>query len=136
VGRGRVSVANALRLLGLPEEAKEALAAGKITEGHARAILQVSDAPGQLLVLRAILERDLSVRQAEELARRLMADAQQVRRSPSVKNPEAAALERELMASLGTKVELFRSRKGGKVVIHFYSEEELEALHKRLTWHP
>ncbi|MHB1004577.1 MAG: ParB/RepB/Spo0J family partition protein [Chloroflexota bacterium] len=135
VGRGRVSVANSLRLLGLPAEAKEALAAGKITEGHARAILQVSDAPGQLLVLNLTMEKDLSVRQAEELARRLAADADALRkRIRKEKTPEAAALEHQMMVSLGTKVELFHSRKGGKVVIHYYSEEELQSLYERLTW--
>jgi ParB family transcriptional regulator, chromosome partitioning protein len=137
VGRSRVSVANSLRLLGLPLEVKEALGAGRISEGHARAILQVPDAPGQLLVLRYVEEKGLSVRQAEELARRLVADGlaahAQHAAGARVKSPEAAALERELMVSLGTKVELFHSRKGGKVVIHFYSEEELEALRERLT---
>ena len=139
VGRGRVSVANSLRLLGLPEEAKVALAAGQISEGHARAILQVPDAPGQLLMLRWVLDKALSVRQAEELARRLAADGLEARArrgAGGAKSPEAAALERELMASLGTKVELFHSRKGGKVVIHFYSEEELQSLRERLIGHP
>jgi ParB family chromosome partitioning protein len=132
VGRGRVSVANSLRLLGLPAEAKEALAAGKITEGHARAILRVPDVPGQLVVLNTILERDLSVRQAEELARRLVEDGGR-RRAPRSKSPETVALERNLMASLGTKVDLYHSRKGGKVVIYFYSDEELQALYERLV---
>ncbi len=134
VGRGRVSVANSLRLLGLPTEAREALARGEISEGHARAILMVADAPGQLLLLRAILDKGLSVRKAEELARRLQADAVPRARSAPTRSAEAAALERSLMAALGTKVELYRSRKGGKVVIHFYSEEELNALYERLTW--
>lgn len=140
VGRARVSVANSLRLLGLPEEVKEALAAGRISEGHARAILQVPDAPGQLLVLRFVEEKSLSVRQAEELARRLVADGLAARAQRSararVKSPDASALEHELMVSLGTKVELFHSRKGGKVVIHFYSEEELQSLRERLTGQP
>lgn len=133
VGQSRVSVANAMRLLGLPQEAKDALAAGTISEGHARAILQVPDAPGQLLVLRTTLAKDLSVRQAEELARRLAADGGQERRRAE-KSPEAAALEHSMMVSLGTKVEVFHSRKGGKVVIHFFSEEELQNLYERLTW--
>ncbi|MCL5109757.1 MAG: ParB/RepB/Spo0J family partition protein [Chloroflexi bacterium] len=136
VGRGRVSVANSLRLLGLPLEAKEALAAAEISEGHARAILQVADVPGQLLILRTIRERALSVRQAEELARRLVEDGRAGRRARSGaarKSAESLALERNMMTSLGTKVELFHSRKGGKVVIHFYSEEELQALYERLV---
>jgi ParB family transcriptional regulator, chromosome partitioning protein len=136
VGRGRVSVANSLRLLGLPLEVKEALAAAEISEGHARAILQVADVPGQLLILRAIREKALSVRQAEELARRLLEDgsaARRVRSGAARKTAETLALERNMMTSLGTKVELFHSRKGGKVVIHYYSEEELQALYERLV---
>ncbi|MDA8217080.1 MAG: ParB/RepB/Spo0J family partition protein [Dehalococcoidales bacterium] len=136
VGKGRVSVANSLRLLGLPPEAKEALATGEITEGHARAILRVTDVPGQLLVLHTIMEKGLSVRQAEEFARRLAEDLARVPRpgrAPSQKNAETAALEQDLIRALGTKVELFQSRKGGKVVIHFFSEEEFNSLYERLV---
>ena len=136
VGRGRVSVANSLRLLGLPLEVKDALRAGQISEGHARAMLQVADAPGQLLLLQVVLDKGLSVRQAEELARRLAEDGRARRASAAGarrKAPRAEALERELMGALGTKVELFQSRKGGKMVIHFYSEEELQALYDRLV---
>lgn len=133
VGRSRVSVANSLRLLSLPAEAKEALGAGQISEGHARAILQVPEAPGQLQVLQAILDRDLSVRQAEELARRQAEDGAQGPRRLREKTPETAAVERQLMVALGTKVELFRSRRKGKVVIYFYSEEELQSLYERLV---
>ncbi|MHB1414146.1 MAG: ParB/RepB/Spo0J family partition protein [Chloroflexota bacterium] len=135
VGKGRVSVANSLRLLGLPAEAKDALATGEITEGHARAILRVTDVPGQLLVLHTIMEKGLSVRQAEEFARRLAEDLARVPRpgrAPGQKNAETAALEQDLIRALGTKVELFQSRKGGKVVIHFFSEEEFNSLYERL----
>lgn len=133
VGRSRASVANALRLLHLPAEAREALGKGEISEGHARAILQVPDAPGQLLLLRTIVEKGFSVRQAEEMARRLVSDLAR-ERAPREKNPEVAALERRLMAALGTKVELYHSRRGGKVVIHFYSDEEWQTIYGKLTW--
>jgi ParB family transcriptional regulator, chromosome partitioning protein len=134
VGKGRVSVANSLRLLGLPEEAKAALAAGKISEGHARAVLRVPDVPGQLLVLNTIMDKDLSVRQAEELARRLVEDlSRHIVSTPRTKPPETAALERNLMSVLGTKVDLYHSRKGGKVVIYFYSDEEFQSLYDRLV---
>ncbi|MHB1131235.1 MAG: ParB/RepB/Spo0J family partition protein [Chloroflexota bacterium] len=135
VGRGRVSVANSLRLLALPVEVKDALRAGQISEGHARAILRVADAPGQLLLLQIVVDKGLSVRQAEEMARRLAEDGQAKRAAGQErqKPPETMALEREMMGALGTKVELFHSRKGGKVVIHFYSEEELHGLYERLV---
>ncbi len=134
VGKNRVTITNALRLLSLPLEVREALAEGSISEGHARAMLQVQDAPGQLLLLRLTIERQLSVRQTEEMARRLAADlAGQGRRPRRSKSAETVAIESRIMQSLGTKVELFHSRRGGRVVIHFYSDEELESLYGRLT---
>jgi ParB family chromosome partitioning protein len=128
VGRSRSSVANSLRLLGLPEEIKVPLADGRITEGHARAILGLTDSDSQLLVLKAIIQRSLSVRQTEELVRRLSA---QKPAKPRPKSPamETTALESAFRSALGTKVNLVRSRKGGRLVIHFYSEEELQQLY-------
>ena len=128
VGRSRSSVANSLRLLGLPEEIKVPLAQGRISEGHARAILGLTDPETQLLVLKAIFQRSLSVRQTEELVRRLSAEKPA---KPRAKEPpmETTALETAFRGALGTKVNLVRSRKGGRLVIHFYSEEELQQLY-------
>ena len=128
VGRSRSSVANSLRLLGLPEEIKVPLAQGRISEGHARAILGLTDMETQLLVLKAIIQRSLSVRQTEELVRRLSAEKPA---KPRAKRPamETTALETAFRSALGTKVNLVRSKKGGKLVIHFYSEEELQQLY-------
>jgi len=128
VGRSRSTVANSLRLLGLPEEIKTPLAENKISEGHARALLGLEDLEKQLLVLQAILDRGLSVRQTEELVRRLAAlDTEQ---KPTERTPPATtALEAAFRTALGTKVNLLRSKKGGKLVIHFYSEEELQRLY-------
>jgi ParB family chromosome partitioning protein len=128
VGRSRSSVANSLRLLGLAEEIKVPLAQGRISEGHARAILGLTDLETQLLVLKAIIQRSLSVRQTEELVRRLSAEKPA---KPRAKQPpmETTALETAFRSALGTKVNLVRSRKGGRLVIHFYSEEELQQLY-------
>jgi len=131
VGRSRVSVANTLRLLRLPDEVKNALLERLISEGHARALLMLDEEDEQSLALRAILRRGLSVRQTEELVRRLQATAENVSRQRT-RSPETEALERQFRESLGTKVDLFRSRKGGKLVIHFYSEEDLQGLYDRL----
>jgi len=128
VGRSRSTVANSLRLLGLPEKIKIPLAEDKISEGHARALLGLEDLEKQLLVLQAVLDRGLSVRQTEELVRRLAAlkaETKPTRRTP----PETTALETAFRTALGTKVNLLRSKKGGKLVIHFYSEEELQRLY-------
>jgi len=136
VGKSRVAVANILRLLKLPEPIKARLADGLITEGHARALLTVGDAVVQQRLLSQIIKNNLSVRQTEELARRLLDD-----QSPAAKKPHVAhrvsadsrALEDRMRRSLGTKVSLFRSKKGGTIVIHFYSEEELDSIYRRIV---
>ena len=132
VGRSRVSVTNTLRLLRLPERIKEALMQGEITEGHARPLLMLDDEEEQLLALRTVVKKQLSVRQTEELVRRLEAATGVGGPSPT-RSPETDALEGQFREALGTKVDLFRSRKGGRVVIHFYSEEDLQALFERIV---
>lgn len=132
VGRSRVSVTNSLRLLRLPTEIKSGLLEARISEGHARALLMLEEAEEQLLAYRRVLRGKLSVRQTEELVRRLRstpdAPTKETRRSP-----ETVHLEQQFRDSLGTKVDLFRSRKGGRVVIHFYSEEDLQTLYDRFV---
>ncbi len=134
VGRSRVSVTNSLRLLKLPDEIKQALMAGRITEGHARALLMLEDASAQIEALEAVLKKELSVRQAEELARRRNRAAGETGRART-RAPETVALEQEFREALGTKVDLVRTSKGGRLVVHFYSEEDLEALYERFVAH-
>jgi ParB family chromosome partitioning protein len=128
VGRSRVTVTNSLRLLRLPDGAKEALGAGSISEGHGRALLALEKEPLQLRVLREIEKRGLSVRQTEELVRRLSDGAKQQPRA--VQTPQTRALEDRFRRALGTKVNLYRSKRGGRLVIHFYSEEELQSIYE------
>lgn len=129
VGKSRVAVTNTLRLLRLPAEVKQALADGTLHEGHARALLALPTPEAQLAALKVVVHKALSVRQTEELVRRLLAEPPpQKPERPA--NPETEALEEEFRETLGTKVTLFRSRKGrGRLVIHFYSEEELQAIY-------
>jgi len=128
VGRSRVTVANSLRLLRLADEIKDALLANRISEGHARALLGLTNAHLQLRVLRAIEHGGLSVRQTEELVRRLTSEAEAPEQPAPSQTPETRALEDRLRRALGTKVNLFRSKRGGKLVIHFFSEEELQSI--------
>ena len=128
VGKNRVTVTNTLRLLKLPAEVKEALLQGKITEGHARAMLSLRSEKAQLQVLRAVLKSGLSVRQTEEMVRRLTEEPRP-KPSPDRKPPELKALEDEFRQALGTKVNLTRGSKGGRLVIYFYSEEELQGIY-------
>jgi ParB family chromosome partitioning protein len=129
VGKSRVTVANSVRLLRLTDEIKRALAEGQISEGHARALLALNKRADQLKILEAIVKKGLSVRQTEEMVRRIVAGAQP-RRRDEPPSPETESLENEFRNALGTKVRLFRSKKGGKLVIQFYSEEELEAIYR------
>jgi len=138
VGKSRVAVANTLRLLKLPEPIKARLAAGLITEGHARALLTIGDAAVQQHLLSQIVKDGLSVRQTEERVRRLMEDHPVAKKSPGSpphrsSGADTRALEERMQRSLSTKVTLSRSKKGGTIVIHFYSEEELDAIYRRIV---
>jgi len=129
VGKSRVAVTNTLRLLRLPTEAKQALADGTIREGHARALLGLDRAEAQIAALKTVIAKGLSVRQTEELVRRLQAQ-RPPQKVPKPATPEMLALEEEFRDTLGTKVNLYRNQKGrGRLVIHFYSEEELQAIY-------
>ncbi|HEX7976674.1 MAG TPA: ParB/RepB/Spo0J family partition protein [Anaerolineales bacterium] len=127
VGKSRTAVTNTLRLLKLPTVVQEALSAGRISEGHARALLALPTPQAQNAALQTILSHELNVRQTEELVRKLTGQKPPALTRPAAA-PEIAALEERLRACLGTKVNLNRSRKGGTLVIHFYSDEELNAL--------
>lgn len=131
VGRSRVAVTNALRLLALPGEVRKAVIDGSITEGHARALLSLPNEAAQLQLLRLIVERQLNVRQTEEVARGLLAGRTQQAGEPEA-DVQTVALERDLQGLLGTKVSLNRSAKGGKLTIYFYSDEELDGIVRRL----
>jgi ParB family chromosome partitioning protein len=129
VGKSRVAVTNTLRLLRLPAEIKQALANGTVSEGHARALLGLPTPEAQVAALKTVVGKDLSVRQTEELVRRLLAEPPPQKSKDPV-NPETEDLEREFRDTLGTKVTLYKNRQGrGRLVIHFYSEEELQAIY-------
>ena len=132
VGKSRAAVSNTLRLLKLPPACRQALIDGVISEGHARALLALPTAEAQSAALGTILKRHLNVRQTEELVQRLL--GQRSRRARTLRRtPEEKALEEQLMRALGTRVSLRLGRKGGSLVIHFYSDEELEALIERFA---
>ena len=128
VGKSRVSVTNTLRLLKLPEVIQATLAEGKITEGHARAILSLPSTQAQLAVLQAILTHDLNVRQTEELVRKY--SGQRPTQTPlPTQPPEIKELEERLRDHLGTKIKLNHGKEGGgSLTIYYYSDEELDHL--------
>lgn len=129
VGKSRVAVSNTVRLLGLADPVKEALIAGAISEGHARALLGLGHPERQVAVLQTVVARDLTVRATEDLVRRVLGEraAREERAHPPVA-PEVRALEERLIEHLGTRVSLHRGKSGGTLVIRFYSDEELNAV--------
>jgi ParB family chromosome partitioning protein len=132
VGKSRVAVTNTLRLLGLADAVKQALVDGKITEGHARALLALSTQKAQASALQTILNLSMSVRQAEELTRKL-AGQKPIKAKKPIQNADVHDVEKRLQRSLGTKVALKHGKKGGTVTIYYYSDEELDALLEKLT---
>ena len=131
VGKSRVAVTNTLRLLRLPDSVKNALIENRISEGHARALLALPTTEAQTAALRTVLTNELNVRQTEELVRKLTGEKTIRKPKPPIP-PDVAELEDRLRSSLGTKVTLRSGRKGGTLIIHYYSNEELDAITGRL----
>ncbi len=127
VGKSRTSVTNTLRLLNLPDQVKNSLAEGLITEGHARALLGLSSAQAQRAALSTVLNLGLNVRQTESLVKKLNGDRLPPRLKPQP-SPEIKALEDRLRQHFGTKVNLQDRKNGGSLVIYYYSDEELNAI--------
>jgi ParB family chromosome partitioning protein len=129
LGKSRSSVANMLRTLTAPQALQDAVIEGKIAEGHLRALLPLplSDA---LQALAAVIAKGLSVREAEALARKMVHPTRRGRARPRLRggDPDLAQVTSELRAALGTKVEVLRGRRGGRISIQFYSDEDFERL--------
>jgi ParB family chromosome partitioning protein len=131
VGKSRVAVTNTLRLLDASAAVKQALVDGQISEGHTRAMLTLS-AKAQEELLKKIISLDFSVRTTEMLAKKYSGQ------KPATKKRTASSadvndIEKRLRSSLGTKVALKYSKKGGTVTIYYYSDEELDSLLEKLT---
>jgi ParB family chromosome partitioning protein len=133
VGKARSSVANTVRLLDLAEPVRAALADGSISEGHARAIAGLPEPAGQTALLATVVARGLNVRQAEELARRLKEPASTPARKARSSDPDLERLEADLRTSLGTKVTVTSGRRGGRITIEYYGNDDLERLYERLV---
>ena len=131
VGRSRSAVANTLRLLDLPPEVQRMLHAGAISEGHARAICGLESAEHQITTARQVKARGLSVRQVEEMIRRM--HAAEPARAPRERPPDVERLETRLRDALATKVTINTARRGGRITIEYYDAEDLERLYERLT---
>lgn len=130
VGKSREYVSNTLRILLLPQEMRDALARGEITEGHTRPLLMLMDRTEEQKVLfKEIIEKRLTVRDSEQVARRVAVE----RTRKTDLTPELLLLERELTERLGTRVRIEKKDQGGKVLIDFFSVDDLEQIRAVLS---
>lgn len=127
VGKSRPAVANSLRLLTLSEPVLQMLRDGKLTAGHARAVLSLKDAGKQLQAAQKIAALDLSVRQAELLCRN-MAAAPREAPEPSLRVDYVAECEKVLTKRLGRRVKIINGKRKGRFELEFYGQEDLQAL--------
>ena len=130
VGKDRSTITNFLRMLGLPKEVKSRLVSGELSMGHAKAILSLDRVRDQIQAASIIVKRGLSVREAEALALRF-------KNPPREKKPrlshELKALEEKLKKLLGTKVSITAKATGGRIVIEYYSAEELDRILDKIS---
>jgi len=131
VGKDRSSIANYVRLLRLPHEVRENVAAGALSMGHARAILGLADEAAQLRVSREVVAKSLSVRETEALVARAGQPA--ATREEPPKDVHTRAAEERLRFSLGTRARIVRKARGGRIEIDFTNENELQRLFEYLT---
>jgi ParB family chromosome partitioning protein len=132
IGKSRVSITNTLRLLHLPDPVREALANGSLTEGHARAILMANGETPRLRLLERVLSEHFSVRDTEALARQM--NASRSRPATDARpDPDVERLEEAFRQALGTRVRLVKGRRGGRLVITFFSDDQLQGLYETIV---
>lgn len=135
VGKSGPYVSNTLRLLELPDALKDGLLSNSITEGHAKALLGLEDINLMLQAYKQILHENLGVRSTEELVRRLKAssDIKPRTKREYERTEDVAKVESEIETSLGVKTKLLKSARGGRLLLIFKTDSELDNIYKRLT---
>ncbi|MFA5163170.1 MAG: ParB/RepB/Spo0J family partition protein [Patescibacteria group bacterium] len=126
VGKARPSVTNSLRLLGLPAEIRQAIAEKRLSEGHAKYLLGLESEAKQINVFRKIMRNNLTVSETDKVIKNLGGT-----KAARIKNTSDENREEKLSSILGTKVEIKRQGSKGKLIIDFYSEEELNSIMER-----
>jgi ParB family chromosome partitioning protein len=131
VGKQRATIANALRILNLPGEVQQLIRDRMLSAGHAKALAALANAESQIGLAKRIVNDGLSVRQVEALVARAAAQrsVRSVRRDVT-RDPNILAAEESLQTAVGTKVRIHQARKGGRIEIHFYSDEEMERVYQ------
>jgi ParB family chromosome partitioning protein len=135
VGKDRASVANFVRLLRLPEEVRTEVASGRLSMGHARALLSLPDEADQRRTARDVIARNLSVRETESLVKKIAESGAPPREAapPRPADVHTRAAEDRLKLLLGTRVRIVRRGTRGRIEIDFGSEEELIRIYEQLT---
>lgn len=129
IGKDRATITNYLRILKLPSQIKTWIAEGTLSIGHAKALLQIENVRAQIDVARKVIQKGLSVREAEVLSRKALSPPAPRLKPHAWKDSQIAALEERLRQGLGTKVRLIhKGKKGGKIEIEYYSLDELDRL--------
>lgn len=129
VGKDRSTISNILRLLKLPQEIQNSVVDGQLNMGHARALLSIEDPAKQKFVFSQAVQRGLSVREVENLARHNLDSAGlQRRHKPKAKSHELVFIEEDLQQYLGTKVRIEAQKKRGKIIVEYYSPDDLERI--------
>lgn len=123
IGKDRSTIANALRILRLPQEIQSYILEGRLTMGHARVLVGIQDPQRQKQLAKEVVEKELSVRQLEKLAKRV----HRRRKDPKIDTTILPLID-HLKTALATKVELRPSKKGGRIILHYASQEELQRL--------
>ncbi len=129
MGKGRSTIANLVRLLKLPPNIQQAVSDGIISGAHGRALLPLFSAEAQTNAMNQVIKLNLNVRQTETLIKHLMADEKPKPKPKKQLSPEMVALQSQFEQSLGTKVAIKKSGKGGQVIIHYYSDEDLNVIY-------
>lgn len=133
MGKDRTTVANTLRLLKLAPPVREEVSKGRLTLGHARALLAIESERLQTTLAQQIIDRGLSVRQVEQMVRRHPAASQTHRAGRTQKDPHISAAEQKLQRVLGTNVQIVHGRSRGWIRIVYYSLKDLDRILARLT---
>ena len=133
VGKSRPTVANIVRLLNLPQSVQEAVNNEQISGAHARALLPLPTPESQIAIMNSIINQGLSVRQVEAIVAKIKAAEKPKPRQVVRLTAEMAALESEFRHRLGTQVKIQPGENGGKVVINYYSDEELQAIYEAIV---
>lgn len=132
VGKGRSTVANLVRLLGLPANIQQAVSDGRLSGAHARALLPLPTPEMQTNAMNQIIKLGLSVRQTESLVASLLAEKKPRPKPRPSLPPELADLQRQFQESLGAKVNIEKKGQGGRVIIHYFNDEDLQAIYEAI----